>query len=45
MMGHSKIEMTERYLAPAKGPAAQNKMNAVFAALNVATKEATAAGP
>jgi integrase len=34
MMGHSKIEMTERYLAPAKGPAAQTKMNAVFATLN-----------
>lgn len=33
-LGHTKIEMTERYLAPAEGPAAQAKMNAVFAGLN-----------
>lgn len=34
MLGHTKIEMTERYLAPAEGPAAQARMNAVFAGLN-----------
>jgi integrase len=33
-LGHTKIEMTERYLAPAEGPAAQAKVNAVFAGLN-----------
>lgn len=35
MLGHTKIEMTERYLAPAEGPAAQARMNAVFAGLAV----------
>ena len=34
MLGHTKVEMTERYLAPAEGPAAQAKMTAVFAGLN-----------
>jgi len=31
LMGHTKLEMTARYLAPAKGKAAQDKLNAVFA--------------
>jgi integrase len=31
LMGHTKLEMTARYLAPAKGKAAQEKLNAVFA--------------
>ncbi len=30
LMGHTKLEMTARYLAPAKGRAAQEKLNAVF---------------
>ena len=30
LLGHSKIEMTARYLAPAKGKAAQEKLNVVF---------------
>lgn len=30
LMGHTKLEMTARYLAPAKGKAAQEKLNAVF---------------
>jgi integrase len=31
LMGHTKLEMTARYLAPAKGKAAQDKLNGVFA--------------
>lgn len=31
LMGHTKLEMTARYLAPAKGKAAQKKLNTVFA--------------
>jgi integrase len=30
LMGHTKLEMTARYLAAAKGKAAQQKLNAVF---------------
>jgi len=30
LMGHTKLEMTARYLAPAKGKAAQEKLNLVF---------------
>jgi integrase len=30
LMGHTKLEMTARYLAPAKGKAAQEKLNGVF---------------
>jgi hypothetical protein len=29
-MGHTKLEMTAGYLAPAKGKAAQEKLNVVF---------------
>lgn len=31
LMGHSKIDMTAKYLAPLKGKAAQEKLNSVFA--------------
>jgi len=31
LMGHTKIDMTAKYLAPLKGKAAQQKLNSVFA--------------
>lgn len=33
LMGHTSVEMTERYLAPAEGEAAQQKIDGVFASL------------
>jgi integrase len=33
LMGHTKLEMTARYLAAAKGKAAQERLNAVFAGI------------
>ena len=34
LLGHTKIEMTARYLAPAKGKAAQEKLNSVFGGIS-----------
>jgi site-specific recombinase XerD len=31
LMGHAKVEQTAKYIAPARGRAAQDKLNAVFA--------------
>ena len=31
LMGHTKIDMTAKYLAPLKGKAAQQKLNLAFA--------------
>jgi integrase/recombinase XerD len=33
LMGHTKIDMTAKYLAPLKGKAAQEKLNSVFASV------------
>ncbi len=43
LLGHTKIEMTARYLAPAKGKAAQEKLNSVFAGISSGLADAARA--